>query len=178
MRKVKMLLSFAKRVICSKLGCESHLIHYNKALLDRSLYLVDKIKKVENVEGSIVECGVGMGYSLSIFGGYSKREIFCFDSFEGFPKFSVYDGKIMNRNKLKVYEGFTIKYVKKRLRNFEIPDNRIDGIHYMKGFIPDSLKKFKFVKNKSIAILHLDLDIYQPYKDSFEFFYPYVKRGA
>ncbi len=57
----------------------------------RIVFFYDLLKKIVNIEGDVVECGVGWGRSLFAFCTLTqlfenKRHIHGFDSFQGFPE--------------------------------------------------------------------------------------------
>jgi hypothetical protein len=54
-------------------------------------------------------------------------------------------------------------------------NDQIDGVKFIQGFIPESLKKFN---NTPIALLNLDLDLYQPTMDSLNYFWKYIWPGG
>ena len=71
---------------------------YDRGNMQRSLFFQDLLYQVQNVEGSIVECGVGWGRSIAHLALHTftdprlpDRNIFGFDSFEGFPEPSEED---------------------------------------------------------------------------------------
>jgi hypothetical protein len=61
-----------------------------RGAVDRYLYFLDQVSRVNDVEGDIVECGVSIGYGALLFLLWSEyvavpRMYWGFDSFEGFP---------------------------------------------------------------------------------------------
>ena len=155
---------------------------FNDKILKRSLYFNNFFKIIENIEGTILECGVGEGVTLSILCSLNLLEkkdrlIWGFDSFEGFPKPTKEDD--LNQEKIKGledYKVFNIEYVYKTLTEFGISKADIDRkIILAKGFMPES---FSLYDSKPIALLHLDLDLYLSYKDSINFFYDKVAKGG
>ena len=144
----------------------------------KALLLSDLIRKCPD-NGDIVECGVGVGFSLTILSLLSKKKIYAFDSFEGFP--TVFSEK-EDKNLIKIfskskwnYKLMTIELVKKNLLRNGISENDfIKRIFLKKGFFPDSFKGF----NQPISFLHLDVDLYLSYKECLNFFYPMLVKGA
>ncbi len=143
----------------------------------KAILLYDLLNKSPN-DGVIVECGVGKGATLSILSNISNKKIYAFDSFEGFPEeISNHDHK----NLLKVlkfskwhYKLMTLKRVKENLLNNANNIQDIEKIIFKKGFFPNSFKDF----DEEISFLHLDVDLYQSYKDCLEFFFSKVKIGG
>lgn len=144
----------------------------------KSLLLADLIYKCPE-EGVIVECGVGVGATLIKIAKISKKKIYAFDSFEGFPenlseKDDQYLEKYLKDNKWN-YKLMNIDLVKNNLANNYLDEKEInDRIVFKKGYFPESFKDF----NEKISFLHLDVDLYNSYKDCLEFFYPkLIKNG-
>jgi hypothetical protein len=146
----------------------------------RFLYHKNIFSKIKDIDGSIVECGVGWGRSLYNFSLLSElegrgRKIWGFDSFEGFPETSNYDetnrtGK--NKGHYKTNKESVINY----LLNSGVEKDFLDKyIQLVKGFFPNS---FDVYEKKPIALLHLDCDLYQSYIDCLDFFYPLVQEGG
>ena len=136
------------------------------------------------LDGVIVECGVGIGFSLSILAKISKKKIFAFDSFTGFPeKISKNDVsendtvdmlKILKFSK-KHYKLMSIDLVKRNLLNNGINEKDIENkIIFKKGFYPESFKNF----DEKISFLHLDVDLYDSYKHCLNYFFPKVISGG
>jgi hypothetical protein len=80
---------------------------------------LNDLLKVSPREGVIVECGVGVGFTLSILSNISTKKIYAFDSFEGFPEdLSVKEDKnlfkVLKYSKWN-YKLMTIDLVKKNL---------------------------------------------------------------
>lgn len=145
---------------------------------DKLLVLNDLIK-ISPKKGVIVECGVGIGYSLLMIYKLSKRKIYAFDSFEGFPsKQSKHDHKkiseIIKTQKWN-YKFMSVDLVKENLINNNVKVHEIEkNIVFKKGFYPDSFEGF----NEEVSFLHLDVDLYQSYKDCLEFFFPKLINGG
>ena len=145
----------------------------------RLLYFYNLFKLVENVPGDVVECGVGNGrsfldlaYSIRVTG--SSKNIWGFDSFEGFPPPTVEDTSTRN-----VREGqYAVdeKTVWKRLYVYLKDDLFIrQRVILIKGFFEDTLDNEKL---EQISLLNLDVDLYQSYKVCLEKLYPKVSPGG
>jgi hypothetical protein len=145
---------------------------------DKTILLFDLLNKSPN-NGVVVECGVGTGFTLSVITKISDKKIYAFDSFEGFPnQTSKHDHKNMP-NVLKFnkwhYKLMTVDLVKQNLINNDIKAEDIEKkIVFRKGFFPNSFQGF----DEEISFLHLDVDLYNSYKDCLEFFYPKLKKGG
>ncbi len=144
-------------------------------------------KKILNIKGDIVECGVFKGASLIRFLTFrdliekkNKRKIIGFDAFGKFPhpkndyKNKKADSVFAKRHDDKIGLGISInllkKYLKKKnLSNYELIKGNVLNT------LPNYLKKNKKLK---ISLLHLDLDIFEPTKFVLETLYEKIsKRG-
>ena len=144
-------------------------------------------KKILNIKGDIVECGVFKGASLIRFLTFrdliekkNKRKIIGFDAFGKFPhpkndyKNKKADSVFAKRHDDKIVIGISInllkKYLKKKnLSNYELIKGNVLNT------LPNYLKKNKKLK---ISLLHLDLDIFEPTKFVLETLYEKIsKRG-
>jgi len=145
------------------------------------IYLKEMFDLVKDLKGDVVECGVGYGHSffkLCCLAYYENkdRKVYGFDSFQGFPDPSEEDISLRNPQKGE-WNVATVETIKLLLKQ----DGRIDpqfidnNVKLVKGFFEESLNKFG---GDSIAILHLDVDLYQSYKVTLEYFWPRVEKGG
>ena len=155
------------------------------------LYLRSK-----DLEGCIVECGVGYGRSALLIESLlqyhnDKSYFFLFDSFKGFP--APTDKDLTNDNKPKKGEWNKIglKSLYEMLSASKNGPSPCDPKNYKKdeeyrikiveGFFADSLTENiinKIKKQKGIKFLHLDVDLYESYKLTLEALYPLVNKGG
>jgi len=155
---------------------------YKEVLIKRSLltdapirqYFLHVSKLVNEVEGSFVETGFGEGVSANIFvelmnqNLITKRDIWLYDSFEGFPEPSPEDKSPRNPRK-----GEWRRPIEPALEM----KNKIDtNVHVIKGFFEDTIPDS--YTDKEIAILHLDCDLYNSYKVCLEGLYEKVVPGG
>lgn len=148
-------------------------------------------RQVTDVPGSVVECGVYNGQGLLSFGLFSSilepnhlnRLIYGFDTFEGFPAVSNQD-KTGARDRMKK-GGFalqgTFKRIQKSIRLFD--QNRFIGhvpkIRLVKGDVAKTIGPFlKSNPHLLVALLYLDLDLYEPTKLVLEKLLPRVPKGG
>lgn len=127
--------------------------------------------------GAIVECGVGAGNGLAVLLSltspdtkYQNQKIWAFDSFEGFPDAGEKDRQI---GAIKpIYKKYDLTYVRNYLLKFGFEDREIDSkICFCKGWIPESFSQYD---GGPVSFLSLDVDLYQPYIQSLEFWYDLV----
>jgi O-methyltransferase len=143
----------------------------------------------KNVTGDIVECGIGRGRSMIILCAlnyfYDKyeggqRQIFGYDSFEGFPLPSIKDKSFRNSKKGDWSKSPSGKYeyskeiIIKILKESHIPLNEIN-LTLTKGFFNESLLDHP---DRPIAILHVDGDLYESHKSVLEILYEKVTSGG
>ncbi len=144
------------------------------------LYLQRMFQKIQNLEGDIVECGVGRGQTFLFwvmlsYDEATGRRIWGFDSFEGFPEPGEEDESTRNPQKgewnycepsdilAMLHEaGFESEFARRY-------------VTLVKGFFEESLPKYS---GNRIALLHLDGDLYQSYKASLELLYPKVVKNG
>ena len=154
-------------------------IHYES--LAHFLYFKEIYDLISNLEGDIVECGVGRGHSLfklCCLASYENkgRTIYGFDSFEGFPEPSEEDTSPRNPQKGE-WNVATVETIERRLAK----DGRIEpsfiknNVKLIKSFFEESLTSFD---GERIAFLYLDVDLYESYKVTLEFFWPKVASGG
>ena len=109
-----------------------------------------------------------------------EREVFAYDSFEGFPAPTEEDKSVRNpkegewsfspSGKYKYSKEFTELV----LMEAGVPLSEL-SISITKGFFSDSLKRHP---NRPIALLHVDGDLYSSYKDTLENLYELVSPGG
>jgi hypothetical protein len=176
---MKLVIKTLVKRFANRLGyaIKSPGVWYSDQQVARLIYFHKLLAKALLVEGSIVECGVGGGDSLilitRIMQEYpeKKRYIFAFDSFEGFPEVSQYD-----KTGYAGYCKWDLNFVSKNLRNF-LSQAEVDSIKFRKGFFFDTLP-ININDIGQIAFLHIDVDLYQSYKDVLENLYDLVSIGG
>ena len=130
------------------------------------------------IEGCFVECGVWKGGSIIVMLktlqklGFSDREIYLFDTFEGMSKPTDLDVSIDDKIALDHDEAYKketevqLEEVKKAVFKIGYDTSKI---HFVKGKVEDTLPNNKIDK---IALLRLDTDYYESTKSEFEYLYP------
>ena len=124
-----------------------------------------------NIPGELAECGCYDGSSAFFLAQtFPETPLHLFDSFEGLSEPDENDlhidknAHIWKKGDLAVSE----KIIEERLRDFK-------NIHIHKGWIPEI---FTTVKEKEFRFIHIDVDLFQPTKDSLDFFYPRLNKGG
>lgn len=148
----------------------------------RLLYFYDLLNRTKSLPGDIVECGVGWGNSLVCITIshqviQSSKKIWAFDSFSGLPEPSPEDEPL--RSGVKIEKGdlaYTEAYVKARLKKASIPETLISDINFVPGYFEKTLMQFPV--NKQVSFLHLDVDLYDSYVTTLDFFYSRLVPGG
>jgi len=120
--------------------------------------------------GDTAECGVYRGadsYLICLFNASlqgSTRTHFMFDSFQGLSAPTVFDGTHWKQGDLKS----PLEVAQQALAQF--PDTV-----FMPGWIPN---RFDEIQDRSFAFVQVDVDLYEPTRDSIAFFYPRLVDGG
>lgn len=167
--------------------------YVNGTKLARFIARYELFKKVMNVSGSIVECGVHYGGGLFAWAKLSnalepynyKRKIIGFDTFEGFTGISKKD--INKKSNAEIKEGgYNVDQLLYEELNHIIDDFETNKfvrfgrkINLIKGnaihTIPDYLDQNP---HTLVSLLFLDFDIYEPTKIALDKFLPRMPKGA
>jgi O-methyltransferase len=149
---------------------------------------IDSIKYIldNNIEGSIVECGVEQGTYEDIIIKYlveknEVRDIYMYDTFDGLTKPTLHDytcntaylyqmnnNQVVNEwNKKKKYNNKTSDWCSFPLEQLQNKLNRYnykkEKLHYIVGDVMETLNNPNNIPDK-IAILRLDTDFYDSTK--------------
>ena len=155
------------------------------------LFKYELFKRILNVQGSIIECGVAYGSGLMSFAHFSTifepvnhtRKIIGFDTFSGFPD-------VTNKDKQKGGDphaksgGMSVssyEEIQKCIKAFD--QNRfvghIEKVQLIKGDLTVTAPQYlKENPHLVVALLYLDLDIYKPTRVALETFLSRMPKGA
>jgi predicted O-methyltransferase YrrM len=164
--------------IPSDFGQSAFLPRIYRGAVDRYLYFLDQVSRVKDVEGDIVECGVSIGHGALLFLLWSDyigvpRTYWGFDSFEGFPDPVEKDENTPITGK--AYWASPPETVLRVLRDGRIPEEVIrDRVRLVKGMFHETLPTY----GGTIALLHLDCDLYESYNVSLAHLYSKVQPGG
>ncbi len=145
---------------------------------------LDLFRRVSHIPGSIVECGVFKGVSLSrfvkfrsLFDNIFSKKIIAFDIFGEFPE-AKYENDKEKREKF-IQEAGNKSIGKDELISIFKELNLYQNIELVEGNILDTVPKHK-AKNPhlKISLLHIDVDLYEPTKVVLEEFYPSMVKGG
>lgn len=135
--------------------------------LDRKYVVRELLTQVAHLEGDLAECGVFRGataYLLCEATRGTGKHVHLFDSFAGLSRPEAGDGDYWREGGLRAEEA----EVRRSLDGF-------DQFTLYPGWIP---ARFPEVEARRFAFVHVDVDLYQPTRDSVEFFYPRLVPGA
>jgi len=176
---VKEILAAQGYEVC-KSSPELHEVKMSDNTVAAFLYFKRVFDLIKGVDGDIVECGVWKGVSLLMFSFLVKdemkgRKLWGFDSFEGFPEPSIQDKSERNLKKGE-YGNTSINEIKNLLIKSGLDEGFVRSqITLVKGFFNESLVKYT---GSSIALLNLDVDLYDSYLTTLRELYPKVARGG
>ena len=131
-------------------------------------------QSVRDLAGDTVECGSFMGQGSFLIcmgtGNRSERKHHIFDSFEGLSAPTAQDMRQeWSKQKFAKHDmSVPLPAVQGRLRDFP-------WVSYYPGWIPS---RFDEVKERRFSLVHIDVDLYQPTRDSLEFFYERMVPGG
>jgi hypothetical protein len=170
---------------------ESFSLYTRRINVTRFLAHYELYKLVQDVPGSIVECGVYQGNSFFSFHKFLEifhpgdriRHVIGFDDFKGL-RLSQEDGP-QYPNRSKVEGGWKSEGFKPTL-------DKLLHIHTMDQFVPQSQRAFliegdiletvpRYVADNPglrISLLHLDVDVYKPTKVALDYLYDRVVPGG
>lgn len=128
------------------------------------------LRNIRLKDGDVCEAGCWRGLSSYQIASYikSKNEKVCFhifDSFEGLSELESvdkYENDTRDIDAVRKHLACSLEEVQNNLKEF-------DFIKYYKGWIPG---RFHEVKDKKFSFINIDVDLYKPIKESFEFFHP------
>ena len=168
--------------------------YVRRQAMSRFLARYELFKKIINIKGSIIECGVHYGGGVMCWAKLSAnlepvaihRKIIGFDTFEGFNAIDIKDKpKELENEKLKKGGFSTQVDIYEELQNCieEYDENRFlnqfSKVELVKGdatkTIPEYLEKNQHL---IIALLYLDFDLYKPTKVALEYLLPRVPKGG
>jgi hypothetical protein len=120
------------------------------------------------VPGELAELGVYRGNSAAVLAHYARRfgrHLYLFDTFQGFD---ARDLKGMDANKAGNVFETSLDLVRSVVGE--------DSVTFVPGYFPASIPPG--VSEQTFAIVHLDCDLYEPFKASLAFFYPRLSPGG
>jgi predicted O-methyltransferase YrrM len=142
--------------------------------------LNELLESTLNLRGDVIECGVYRGASQlqiahTIKSNCSDKRVYGLDSFEGFPEDSV--------SATDVGAGRWLSGLRRKFRFCADTPGHLDkiaaafglDIELVPGYFCNTLPRFQ---NHSFCFIHLDVDIYQSYKECLEALYDRLVPGG
>jgi hypothetical protein len=129
-------------------------------------YMVYSLAKAyHQLPGDMAEVGVYQGASAKLLcGAKGDKHLHLFDTFEGSPKASQYDGAAHSEKQYTC----SLESVRAYLRGYE-------NVHFYKGRFPESAGP---LKNRRFSFVHFDLGLYEGTLACLDFFYPRMLPGG
>ena len=186
---------FDKKMLSRYFQSDRRIALYKEGLSRANMELTDNFSKEQRffvlqqmvqktiekrIEGDFVECGCWRGHSTYMISkllqsaGF-KGTLHVFDSFEGGLSDKTHRDKNLRyqlTQKEDLNEKFsvasTMEEVQHNLKDFPF-------VKLYKGWIPE---RFPEVNNKNFAFVHIDVDLYQPTKDTLDFFFPRLNKSG
>lgn len=149
----------------------------DKSRITRLIYHYEIYKKIKNIKGHVIECGVFKGSSLirfltfrSILEKQNSRRIIGFDIFGKFPQ----QNNISDKDFIKSWEEESGNGISKKELDANLKTKGFKNYDLIKGDINKTIPDY-FKNNKiKIALLHIDLDVYEPTKFALNFLKKYM----
>lgn len=184
---------FYKSVVSTTEKLENFVKYTSRQALARFLFRERLFRKILDIHGSIVECGVYQGNGLmtwaklsSIYEPYNyQRKIIGFDTFEGFPKIAEQDLEAIDKLPEVKIGGMKVKNIysdlKKCIQLYDMnrPLNHIEKVELVKGDANTTFPKYlKTNPHLVISLLYLDFDLYKPTKTVLELAISRISKGG
>lgn len=141
---------------------------------DQRVFLLQAaLRALEPIEGDIAECGVRHGRSTLFMASADngRRDIHIFDSFEGLSDPSEKDGELDVFKKDGKTRHFNIRNLDRVLKRFDA----YPKINVYQGWIPE---RFDEIADRQFALVHVDVDLFDPTLAALEFFWPRLSTGG
>jgi predicted O-methyltransferase YrrM len=143
---------------------------HNHFSMERKFALKELARSVRDLPGAVAECGCYVGVSAWFMANeIAGADFFLFDSFEGLSAPEGFDQSPEGLQQWRAGDLATSEDVlRENLRGFE-------NIHVLKGWIPE---RFAEVGDRLFKLVHIDVDLYAPTRDSLAFFYERMVPGG
>ena len=158
----------------------------SRFLVNDMLVRIEVFKKIVDVSGAIVECGVAQGNHLMLFAHLSSilepyainRRIIGFDSFAGFRSISDNDPRDISEDD---FGNTSVDVIRKAIELYDM--NRaafhMKRVEIVEGDATETIPEYIDEHSElSIALLYLDFDLYEPTKKALIHLMPLVCKGG
>ena len=158
----------------------------NRTTVTEAIARYELFKKILNISGAIIECGVHNGNNLLFFSHLSSilepyainRKIIGFDTFSGFRSIVEEDPEDITEDN---FNNVNLDALNDAIELYDM--NRAAGhmkrVEIVKGDAVETIEEY--VSNNpalTVALLYLDFDIYKPTKVALEKLFPLVCKGG
>jgi hypothetical protein len=170
---------------------ESFPVYIRRINLARFLAHYELYRMVQDLPGYFIECGVFRGDGLftwakileTMHPGDRARRVVGFDNMRGFAKFDPEDGVVAHSKQLGGWNGGDFYEELKRHVDIFHDDSYVPRSKRIHSIVEGDLAVTaqQFVENNPgmrIALLHLDVDLYEPTLAALKAFYPLVVKGG
>lgn len=181
--------AFAKCPDRTEVKLDSFTKYVRQQALTRFLARYEIFKKILNIKGSVIECGVFRGSGVMAWANISAilepvnltRRIYGFDTFSGFPSVNEKDKSKFSQVKPGELSSDCYDELNELIRIYD--SNRYLGhmkkVELIKGDVAETIPGFiKSSQHLVVSLLFLDLDLYEPTKLAIESFFPRMPKGA
>lgn len=124
------------------------------------------------VQGSVAEAGVYKGEFAKVINLlFPDRNLYLFDSFEGFnisDVYEEYDNTIQTDDWIKTLRDTSENLVLGKMKYAQ-------RVKIVKGFIPETLQN---IQEDEFAFVNLDMDLYFPTYEALKWFWPRLSKGG
>ena len=155
---------------------EAENIFYLRAPVNRigkQLAHYELYKKIVDIPGAVVEAGVFKGASLMRWAAFrtileydDSRQIIGFDAFGKFPRESTTED---DKKFIEDFEGSAGVGIDEDTLKGLLKDKKIGNVDLVKGDVTETVGRYiEENKHMRIALLHLDLDVYEATKTCLE----------
>lgn len=156
-------------------------VRVNAEWIQRLLYFDRLLEQTGDVEGDVVECGVAGGQSLAMFASLLRerkrdRRIWGFDSWAGLPSPSPVDLE----SDQSVAESGMFAWASPAVVHTELRAHGFDEafaarmVTLVSGAFEETLQRYR----GTIALLHVDADLYESYRTVLDRLWPFVALGG
>lgn len=138
----------------------------------RQIHLMDVARMIyeNNISGNVAEAGVYQGHFAQYINLlFPDRQLYLFDTFEGFP------GEKISKND--IYSDYKEFIDIGKDTNTELVMNKMkykENIIIKKGTVPDIFVSVE----ESFCFVNLDMDLYSPTLEGLKWFYPRLNAGG
>lgn len=163
--------------------------YVRRQALTRIFALYELFKRVLDVKGSVIECGVLRGFGLMAFAHMSAilepvnftRRIYGFDTFEGFSSISDRDKGLhftpaagqLAAGSFEELQGLTEIFDTNRYLG------HMQKVQLLRGDANQTIPRFlEENPHLVVSLLFLDFDLYEPTKTAIQAFVPRMPKGA